>query len=75
MPAPLVRGNVPSDELSAVVAVVAILATASGDGEQGQTEHDCPGGVPQSQWSSPGRMVRVTPPHGPGGWRESAFPR
>jgi hypothetical protein len=75
MPAPLVRGNVPSDELSAVVAIVAILATAGGDGEQGQTEHDCPGGFPPAQWSSPGRMVRVTLPHGPGGWRASAFPR
>jgi Acyl-CoA carboxylase epsilon subunit len=75
MPARLVRGNVSSDELSAVVAVVAILAAASSDGDQGQTEGDCPGGYPQSRWSSPGRMVRMTYPHGPGGWRASAFPR
>jgi hypothetical protein len=69
--------NVSTDELSAVVAVVAILAAASSQGEadQGPSERDCRGGAPASQWSSPGRMVRVTYPHGPGGWRASAFPR
>jgi Acyl-CoA carboxylase epsilon subunit len=75
MAARLVRGNVSPDELSAVIAVVAILAAASGNGQRGQTECQCPGTYPQSQWSSPQRMVRITHPHGPGGWRASAFPR
>ena len=77
MPARVVLGNVSTDELSAVVAVVAILATASSQGEadQGPSQRDGVGGDPQSQWSSPGRMVRVTYPHGPGGWRASALPR
>jgi hypothetical protein len=75
MAAPLVRGNISPDELSAVVAVVAILGAASADGDRGQTECQSPGTHPQSQWSSPRRMVRITHPHGPGGWRASAFPR
>jgi Acyl-CoA carboxylase epsilon subunit len=73
MSARQVRGQVSTDELSAVVAVVAILAAASSDG--GQTESQSREKYPQSQWSSPGRMVRMTHPHGPGGWRASAFPR
>jgi Acyl-CoA carboxylase epsilon subunit len=77
MPAHLVRDNVSPDELSAAVALVAILATASNDGDQGQAERQRPGSgrYPQSQWSSPRRMVRMTHPHGPGGWRASALPR
>lgn len=75
-PLRLVGGNASPDELSAVVAVVLVLASASNDdagpGEPPATESGAP---PRSQWSSPARLVRTTYPHGPGGWRASAAPR
>jgi hypothetical protein len=71
--APLARGEVSPDELFAVVAVVAILAAAGADGSAGQTERHGSRRYPPSQWNSPGRMLRMTHVHGPGGWRASAF--
>ena len=74
MPVRLVRGAASPEELAALIA---ILATASDDGDPDQTDRHSPasGRYPRSQWSSPGRLVRLTPPHGPGGWRASALPR
>ena len=76
----LVCGNASPEELSALIAVVAVLASAGrGDDEAdpGQTDRASSGSrnYPRSRWSSPARMVRTTHPHGPGGWRASAFPR
>jgi len=75
MPAPLVRGAVSSEELSALAALVAILASAGSVGAQ--TEEYCPGrgDYPRSQWRSPRRLLRATFPPRPGGWRGSAAPR
>jgi hypothetical protein len=75
MPLRPVPGDAPPDDLSALVAVLAILATSS-NGDPGRTERPGPEGAyyPRSQWGSPARMVRKTHPHGPGGWRASAFP-
>ena len=80
IPVHLVRGNASAEELSALVAVVAVLTSAGGDeGEDGPGPSDRPSSgsrtYPRSRWSSPARMVRTTYPHGPGGWRASAFPR
>ena len=80
VPIHLVRGGASPEELSALIAVVAVLSSAGGDdrdGGPGQSDQPSSGNrtYPRSRWSSPARMVRTTPPHGPGGWRASAFPR
>lgn len=77
MPVRLVRGTASPDEFSALVAVVAVLATASGEGEPDPTDRtsSASGKLARSLWSSPARMVRGLHPHGPGGWRASASPR
>ena len=74
MPVRLIRGDASLEELAALVA---ILATSGGEGDTDPAEGSAPAssnrrGLP---WGSPGRMVRMTPPHGPGGWRASALPR
>ncbi|MDQ5840222.1 MAG: acyl-CoA carboxylase subunit epsilon [Chloroflexota bacterium] len=66
MPVHLVRGNASPEELAAIVA---ILATARGNGAPHPTSRRT------SPWGSPGRMVRSPHSHGPGGWRASALPR
>ncbi|MEP7191990.1 MAG: acyl-CoA carboxylase subunit epsilon [Actinomycetota bacterium] len=80
IPVRLVRGNASAEELSALIAVVAVLASAGGGDapvSPGRSDHPSSGSrsYPRSRWSSPARMVRTTHPHGPGGWRASAFPR
>ena len=77
MPLRLVRGNASLEELSVLVAVVAVLATASDDGDPDQAGHPAQAGGthPQSAWGSPRRQVRLSAPHGRGGWRASALPR
>src|SRR5450631_2483310 len=80
VPVRLVRGNASPEELCALIAVVAMLASAGGDDDRvssGQRDRPSTGSrtYPRSRWSSPARMVRTTHPHGPGGWRASAFPR
>ena len=76
VPVRLVRGHASPEELSALIAVVAVLSTESGDDQSGSDHTFRRGGrYPRSSWSSPARMVRDTPRHGPGGWRESASPR
>jgi Acyl-CoA carboxylase epsilon subunit len=74
-PVPKIRGHASPEELSAVVAIVAVLA-ASGDGDDEETDQPPASGPGfRPAWSSPARMVRTTHPHGPGGWRASASPR
>ena len=71
----LVRGDASPEELAALVAV---LATAGGDAEDadpGDPHSLAVGRKIQSRWSSPRRMVRLTPPHGQGAWRASARSR
>ena len=59
----VVRGNASPEEIAALVAVLAI---AGGD--------DSRPGRPDSQWSTHRRVFHRSYPHGPGGWRASAFP-
>jgi|GEM_PF-866340 Acyl-CoA carboxylase epsilon subunit len=80
IPIRLIRGKATPEELSALIAVVAVLTSAGSDaGAGGPGQSDRPssgsGKYPRSRWSSPARLVRTTHPHGPGGWRASAFPR
>ena len=60
----VVKGDATPEELAALVAV---LASSGGSGE----------GPPKAApaWSAHHRKVRVTMPHGPGGWRNSGLPR
>jgi hypothetical protein len=71
----LVRGDASPEELAALVAV---LTAAGGDAEgadPGDPHSLAVGRKIQSRWSSPRRMVRLTPPHGKGAWRASARSR
>jgi hypothetical protein len=71
----LVRGDASPEELAALVA---ILATSGGDGgapAPGDRPSPASGRSRRLPWGSPGGMIRMTPPHGPGGWRASALPR
>jgi hypothetical protein len=60
----IVNGDATAEEVAALVAVVASLG--------GGTE---PPRRRTPEWSAPHRKVRVTLPHGPGGWRSSSLPR
>jgi hypothetical protein len=74
MPVRLVRGEASPEELAALVTV---LATSTGDGAPDPTDRHTPAGgrYTPPPWGAPRRMLRVTYPHRPGGWRSSAFPR
>ena len=76
-PVPVAGGQASPEELSAVVAIVAVLAAAEGADDPGQADgHGARGQMPsRSPWSARDRMVRKACPHGPGGWRASASPR
>jgi hypothetical protein len=60
----LVRGEATAEEVAALVAVLQARPPAT---------HAPPPVV--AEWSAPHRKVRVTYPHGRGGWRSSALPR
>jgi hypothetical protein len=60
----IVRGNPTEEE---VAALIAVLASVGGSAEPDRT--------PAPAWAAHHRKVRVTLPHGPGGWRSSALPR
>jgi hypothetical protein len=64
----LVRGDASPEELAALVAILAIHASATD--EDGPDPADRSG----SRWSTRRRVFHSTYPHGPGGWRASAFP-
>jgi hypothetical protein len=59
----IVKGDPTEEEIAALVAV---LASAGGP---------APERKPVPAWSAHGRKVRLTLPHGPGGWRSSGLPR
>ena len=73
---PVRRGASP-EELAAVAALFAILASATDDedGADSSGSLSQPSWRRQSRWGSPRGMVRTTLPHGPGGWRASALSR
>jgi hypothetical protein len=60
----VVKGDATPEEIAALVAV---LASVGGPVDAPRT--------PAPAWSAHHRKVRVTLPHGPGGWRNSALPR
>jgi hypothetical protein len=60
----IVKGDATPEEVAALVAVVAAIASA-GTAPRRRTP----------EWSAHHRKVRSTLPHGPGGWRSSALPR
>ena len=69
-PLVVIRGDATEEEVAALVAVlqgVAGAAAATAAAADGPTE--------VSAWAAPARKVRVSHPHGPGGWRASALPR
>jgi hypothetical protein len=60
----IINGDATAEEVAAVVAVFASLGGAAEPPRRRTPE-----------WSGPRRNVRVTLPHGPGGWRSSGLPR
>jgi hypothetical protein len=77
VPVRLVRGTASPEELSALIAVVAVMSASGGEDAAGSEAHKAAHGgmYPRPQWNSPARMVRQACTPGPGGWRASAFPR
>jgi hypothetical protein len=63
----VVRGEPTSEELAALVTVLAARAAAAAA--------EPPPAEPESAWRDRSRYVRQTLPHGPGAWRASALPR
>jgi hypothetical protein len=63
----VLRGNPTAEELAAVVAVVAAVASRSGN--------DAATPRKRSGWTARERAVRGPLYPGPGGWRASAYPR
>jgi len=75
-PVRLVSGAATPEELSALIAVVAVLSSGGEDDSGEGTDHAGPGGPgTRPQWNSPARMIRTPQQPGPGGWRASAYPR
>jgi len=76
VPVRLLRGAASPEELSALIAVVAVLSAGDQD-TAGEDDHPAGrvGTSPRPQWNSPSRMVGMTHQPGPGGWRASAYPR
>jgi Acyl-CoA carboxylase epsilon subunit len=60
----IVTPDATPEEIAALVAVFASL----GSGEEPPPRR-------RPEWSAHHRKVRVTYPHGPGGWRSSGMPR
>ena len=60
----LIKGNPTDEELAALITVVA----AMGDAAEQKSK------PPKHEWSAHHRKVRVTLPHGRGGWRSSGLP-
>jgi Acyl-CoA carboxylase epsilon subunit len=68
-PLRLVRGNASPEELAALVALLAAIpALATGEDVLDPADRSA------SRWSTRRRVFHSTYPHGPGGWRASAFP-
>jgi hypothetical protein len=65
----LIRGAASDEEVAALVAV--LQGCASGAAVAAAE----PAAAPGSSWAAPARKLRVTHPHGSGGWRASGLPR
>jgi Acyl-CoA carboxylase epsilon subunit len=65
----LVKGDATDEEVAALVTVLQGIAASAA----AAAEVDQPAEV--SAWAAPARKVRVSHPHGPGGWRASGLPR
>jgi hypothetical protein len=61
----VVNPDATPEEVAALVAVFAALGSAPAD----------PPPRPTPAWQANHRRLRVTHPHGPGGWRASGLPR
>ena len=64
-PLRIVNPDATPEEIAALVAVLAALASAPRGDAPRRT----------SEWSRPARRVRTPVAHGPGGWRASSLPR
>jgi hypothetical protein len=64
----IVNADATPEEIAAIVAVFAAAGSAGSAGGAASTK-------PVREWAAPGRLVRRTPLHGPGGWRASGLPR
>ena len=62
----VVRGDATEEEVAALVAVLASLGSNRAAGRPAPR---------RTEWNAPHRLHRRLLPHGPGGWRASAFPR
>jgi hypothetical protein len=60
----VVKGDATEEEVAALVAVIGSLGSDA-----------APARKPAPAWSAHHRKVRMTLPHGPGGWRSSGLPR
>ena len=61
----VVRGDATEEEVAALVTLLAALGRAGAP----------PAPAPRrTEWNAPHRLHRRRPPHGPGGWRASAYP-
>jgi hypothetical protein len=60
----VIRGDATPEEIAALVAVFASLGQA-----------EAPARRRTPEWQANHRKLRVTHPHGPGGWRSSGLPR
>jgi hypothetical protein len=67
-PLVVIRGDAREEEVAALVAVIQGMAAASAAAAAEDRSA-------VSVWGSPARKLRVSHPHGPGGWRASALPR
>lgn len=67
-PEPLLRVVSPNATPEEVAALVAVLSSMGGGAAE-------PSARRTPEWQAPRRRLRVTFPHGPGGWRASALPR
>jgi hypothetical protein len=63
----VIRGEPTTDELAAVIVVLAARAKPAG-GEPGQRP-------PRSEWAAKARQMQPHLTPGPGAWRASALPR
>ncbi len=61
----VVSPNATPEEVAALVAVFAAIGSAAQEPPPRRTP----------EWQANHRKVRVSHPHGPGGWRSSALPR